>query len=100
MADTPHTLGIIAGNPLPDQQGNPLIEGPDDLVVSVRETQLPGAHDFLVLPVSHSTIMHDKRVQDATLRFLQRGHFRNPALRQPIPAVAPAAPTPNPRGTP
>ena len=93
-------FGIIAGNPLPDQQGNPLIEGPDDLVVSVRETQLPGAHDFLVLPVSHSTIMHDKRVQDATLRFLQRGHFRNPTLRQPIPAVTPAAPTPNPRGTP
>ncbi|MEE3369936.1 MAG: alpha/beta hydrolase [Planctomycetota bacterium] len=93
-------FGIIAGNPLPNQQGNPLIEGPDDLVVGVQETQLPGAHDFLVLPVSHSTIMHDQHVQDATLRFLQRGHFRSAALRQPIPAIAQPGPTPNRGGTP
>ncbi|MBB73309.1 MAG: hypothetical protein CMJ75_02215 [Planctomycetaceae bacterium] len=88
-------FGIIAGNPLPHQQGNPLIEGPDDLVVGVQETQLPGAHDFLVLPVSHSTIMHDQRVQNATLRFFQRGHFRSAALRQPIPAITQPGSTPN-----
>ena len=93
-------FGIIAGNPLPDQQGNPLIEGPDDLVVGVQETQLAGAHDFLVLPVSHSPIMYDQRVQNATLRFLQHGHFRSPALRHPIPAVGRPDPTLHPRGTP
>ena len=93
-------FGIIAGNPLPDQQGNPLIEGPDDLVVGVLETQLPGARDFLVLPVSHSTIMYDQRVKDATLRFLQLGHFRSPALRPPIPAAGQPGPTLNPKGTP
>ena len=88
-------FGIIAGDPLPAQQGNPLIEGPDDLVVGVSETQLPGARDFLVLPVSHSSIMHDERVQDATLRFLQRGHFRSPKLRQPIPSEAQTASNPD-----
>ena len=82
-------FGIIAGDFLAPQEGNPLIEGPDDLVLAVSETRLPGAHDFLELPVSHSTIMHDERVQTATLRFLTRGHFRDSRARKPIPSTPP-----------
>ena len=77
-------FGIIAGGQ-GDQDGrNALLQGDDDLVVTVQETKLPGARDFAVLPVYHGTIMLDKLAREYTLRFLQHGYFRTEPDRQPI----------------
>lgn len=78
-------FGIIAGA-RPDQKArNPLLDGGDDLVVSVRETRLPGADDFLVLPVVHTFMMDDPQVREVTLRFLHEGFFISREKREPIP---------------
>ena len=78
-------FGIIAGS-RPDQHSrNPLLEGGDDLVVSVPETRLPGADDFLVLPVVHTFMMDDAKVREATLSFLKAGYFFSREKREPIP---------------
>jgi hypothetical protein len=81
-------FGIIAGGRGTDTGYNPLIKGDDDMVVSVAETRLPGAHDFVVVPVIHTTIMDDKRVQEYTLRFLESGYFLSEEKRSPIPPDA------------
>jgi pimeloyl-ACP methyl ester carboxylesterase len=81
-------FGIIAGGTHGEGGYNPLIPGDDDLVVSVSETRLPGAHDFLVVPVVHTVIMDHAGVQESTLRFLQFGHFLSPEQRCPIPRVS------------
>ncbi len=77
-------FGIIAGGNATHSGGNPLLEGDDDLVVTVEETRLPGASDFAVLPVLHTFIMDDPTVQQFTLRFLQHGYFVSEDRRQPI----------------
>ena len=78
-------FGIIAGSRADQKARNPLLQGGDDLVVAVSETKLPGASDFLVLPVIHSFMMDDPKVQEATLRFLDRGYFISAEQRSPIP---------------
>ncbi len=68
-------FGIVAGN-LPDSSfRNPLVEGASDFVVSVEETKLPGATDFLEVPRLHSFLMDDPTVQKAVANFLQHNHF-------------------------
>jgi len=81
---SPPSFGIIAGGKGTEDGYNPLIPGDDDFVVSVEETRLPGARDFLVLPVLHSSIMEDEHVRECTLKFLQEGHFVANDQRQPI----------------
>ncbi len=78
-------FGIIAGGQGDDNGRSPLVAGDDDFVVAVDETRLPGAADFLVLPVLHGSIMADNKVQECTLRFLQSGFFVSTEARQPIP---------------
>ncbi|MBW3597133.1 MAG: lipase [Planctomycetes bacterium] len=78
-------FGIIAGGAGREKGRNPLLTGDDDLVVTVEETRLPGARDFLVLPVTHTFMMNDRRLQECTLRFLQRGCFVSEEERKPIP---------------
>lgn len=53
------------------------LESPHDGTVSVAETDLPGAADRLVLPVSHSGLLLSSRVADAVSAFLHRGRFHN-----------------------
>jgi len=78
-------FGIIAGGTGRDTGRNPLLRGDDDLVVSVAETRLPGAHDFVVVTALHSLIMDNAKVQEYSLRFLQRGCFIAEDKRCPIP---------------
>ena len=77
-------FGIIAGKSEKTVLDNPLIKGGDDLVVTVAETRLTGAHDFLVVPAVHTYLMDHPQVHQATLRFLKHGHFESESKRQPI----------------
>ena len=54
------------------------------MVVTVEETRLPGAADFVIVPAVHTYIMDDSRVHEYTLRFLQHGYFIAPEAREPI----------------
>ena len=76
-------FGIVAGGKGDDTGYSTLLAGDDDAVVCVDETRLPGARDFLLLPVHHAAMMRDPAVQRATVSFLETGRF--PA---PIPQAA------------
>jgi len=78
-------FGIIAGGSTSSIEQNPLIAGNDDLLVTVEETRLPGARDFVVLPVKHFFMPGDETVQQVTLRFIEQGYFTSAAGRKPIP---------------
>jgi pimeloyl-ACP methyl ester carboxylesterase len=77
-------FGILAGGRGDGQGYNPLLPGDDDATVTVESARLEGARDFRRLPVIHSFLMEDKRVLDATLRFLKHGYFESEEKRQPI----------------
>lgn len=80
-------FGIIAGRQEVAGVANTVVEGDDDFVVSVAETRLASARDFLVVPVLHTYIMEDPEVRQSTLRFLQHGYFVVADQRQPIEAL-------------
>jgi pimeloyl-ACP methyl ester carboxylesterase len=69
-----YELGVIAGDHswLPSSLWIP---GEDDGVVGVEETRAPGMADHLVVPRTHSFIMHSRVVQRQVLAFLRRGRF-------------------------
>lgn len=80
-------FGVIAGGAdLP--VSNPLVDGDDDLVVSVEETRLPGATDFRRVEASHTFLPENSKAIDLTVQFLRAGWFETPELRQPIQAEA------------
>jgi alpha-beta hydrolase superfamily lysophospholipase len=68
-------FGIVAGGKGDDRGYSRLLVGDDDAVVRVEETRLPGARDFLLLPVHHAAMMKNPRVQQATAAFLTTGRF-------------------------
>jgi hypothetical protein len=77
-------FGILAGG-RDNQKGlNPLLDGDDDLVVTVASTRLAGASDFRVLPVWHTTMMNDATVRQYTLHFFRHGFFELESTRQRI----------------
>jgi pimeloyl-ACP methyl ester carboxylesterase len=88
LATPPFEFGIIAGGKGNEKGYNPLLTGDNDITVSVEATKLAGAHDFIVLPVAHSFIMDNAKVQQCVLRFLQDGHFVSEAERHPLEKTA------------
>ncbi|MEO8496528.1 MAG: alpha/beta hydrolase [Planctomycetota bacterium] len=78
-------FAIIAGGKGEPSGSNPLLTGDDDFVVSVEETRLPGASDFRMLPVLHSSIMDDEKVRECALLFFRHGYLVSADQRQPIP---------------
>ena len=62
----------------------PGLPGPNDGVVSVHETRLPGMRDHLVLPVSHTVMLVSARVAREVRSFLRNGKFdrRNAPVHQ------------------
>lgn len=69
-------LGVIAG----DRAIDPvfprlLVPRPNDGKVSVSATRVEGMRDHIVMPVSHTLMVYDRRVRAQTLAFLQRGSF-------------------------
>lgn len=82
-------FGILAGGGTPGSGYHPVLQADNDLVVSVDSTRLAGAVDFAVVPVIHTFIMDDCKVQEYTLRFLEHGYFKTAPERQPIEPEAP-----------
>jgi pimeloyl-ACP methyl ester carboxylesterase len=91
------TEGKIPGLPVPEFEFailsgargtgkgyNPLIPGDDDGTVELERTKLPGAADFITIPVLHSFLMKDERGIDFTVRYLKTGAFRPDGKKQPI----------------
>ncbi len=71
-------FGIVAGGRGDDTGYSRLLEGDDDAVVTVAETRLDGADDFLLVPVRHAAMMKSPTVQDAVTAFLATGRFPLP----------------------
>jgi len=73
-------VGIIAGT-VPIGLGQYVAEFDEDNdgTVAVSETQLKGARDHLIMPVSHSGMLVSPDVVDQAAAFLKRGEF----LREP-----------------
>ena len=69
-------LGIIAGTRAVGL-GRLFVkfEGDSDGTVAVSETRLPGATDFVTLPVSHTGMMLSPRVAREAAAFFQTGRF-------------------------
>jgi alpha-beta hydrolase superfamily lysophospholipase len=72
-------LGIIAGN-RPRGLGRLLshFDVPNDGTVAVTETELEGATDHCVLPVSHTGMWMSAAVASQVAAFLESGHFDQP----------------------
>lgn len=74
---SPQQLGVIAGLRrfglgrlvIPD------VPQPSDGVVSLAETEIPGASERLVMKVSHSGMLVSRRVALAVVEFLRNGRF-------------------------
>lgn len=77
-------FGIVAGGKGDEAGWHEAVPGDDDGTVSVQETRLAGASDFLVMPVRHTFIMNDPAVLESALRFLDEGRFRQDGERAPI----------------
>ncbi|WP_428239907.1 alpha/beta fold hydrolase [Gynuella sp.] len=68
-------FGIITGSDSSDPWFNWLFDETTDGKVTVTSARLAGMKDFLVLPVGHTMIMNNQRVQKETLFFLRHGRF-------------------------
>ena len=79
-------FGVLAGGRSAARGYNPLLSGDNDSTVTVASTRLPGAADFILLPVIHSFLMTDKSCITATQSFLSCGRF-DPD-REPHPIAA------------
>jgi pimeloyl-ACP methyl ester carboxylesterase len=69
-------LGIIAGTrPVGLGQFFTTMDGDNDGTVAVSETRLPGATDFITMPVGHMGLLMSARVARETCQFLKEGRF-------------------------
>ena len=94
-----YEVGVIAGtsdNPL----SNAFLPVPNDGMVSVESTRLPGMADFVTFDLNHAALRNDPRVADAVVSFLRSGafeleigrvarHARAQEPRTSAPAIAP-----------
>lgn len=74
LAPPSYEMGIITGNRSLNPIGSLVIPGPDDGMVGVRQTHVEGV-PIVVLPRSHTFIMHSRFTADGVMRFLRTGSF-------------------------
>jgi pimeloyl-ACP methyl ester carboxylesterase len=79
-------FGIVAGGRGTKKGFNPLLGADNDSTVTVTSTRLPGAADFICVPVMHSFLMNNEEVIRATMCFLDHGRFHQDQPPCPIPA--------------
>ena len=70
-------LGVITGRHSLNPISSTILPGPDDGMVTVKRSKVKGMTDFLVVPVSHSFIMKNKKVIRQVIHFLQHGVFNH-----------------------
>jgi hypothetical protein len=87
LATPPCPFGIVAGDLSHWPLSNPLLEGPNDLLVTLEEAQLPGALFLEQLPVPHTVLMSHPAAVQRTIDFLKQ---HQPHRGQP--AIEPHAP--------
>ncbi|MFO1062703.1 MAG: alpha/beta fold hydrolase [Pirellulales bacterium] len=75
LAPPPCPYGIIAGRLSPLDRAHLLLDGPNDVLVTVEETKLPGASDFSEMNVGHAWMMNSRRVQRAVDCFFRTAQF-------------------------
>ena len=68
-------IGIIAGSFGQASGPLPFLREANDIIVTLPETTLPGAKDYLVVKAMHSFIMYHPTVIRQTINFLQHGFF-------------------------
>lgn len=68
-------FGIIAGGRGNGNGFNPLLPGDNDGLVTVAETALDGARDFMLVRTTHGLVDDHPQTIDATLAFLRSGQF-------------------------
>lgn len=76
-------FGVLAGGRGAARGYNPLLRGDNDSTVRVSSTRLPGARDFICVPVIHTFLTSDRRAIAATGCFLKHGRFHRD--RAPVP---------------
>lgn len=70
-----YPVGIIAGTAgWFNNEG--IIPGDDDGIVPVESTKIEGMTDFILLPVSHSSLPKNEAVALHTVEFLRNGRFK------------------------
>ncbi len=69
-------IGIIAGGQAGGKGFNPFLSADNDGIVTVAETELQAARDWLVVPAIHTLIASHPETIAATLAFLEKGRFR------------------------
>jgi alpha-beta hydrolase superfamily lysophospholipase len=79
LGDAHFNLGVIAGTRSYNPLNSLILAGPDDGTVTVESTKLPGLTDFIILPCSHNSIIHDRRAISQTIYFLRHGAFQRAA---------------------
>lgn len=85
LATPEFEFGIIAGGRgTPGRGLNPLLPVDNDFLVTVESTRLPGATDFVLLPVWHAFMGQYPIVRQYTLSFLRNGYFVSEDRREPI----------------
>ena len=67
--------GVVAGNRSRNPLGSWLIRDDDDGVVGVASTRLDGMADWIVLAVSHNSLLRSRAVAEQTAHFLANGRF-------------------------
>ena len=83
LATPDFPFGIIAGGKGNNKGYNPMLPGDNDGVISVETPSCRGAR-FRRLPMIHSFIMDNPKVQQYVLCFLQHGYFISAAKRHPL----------------
>ena len=77
-------FGVVAGGRGAAKGYNPLLPGDNDSTVTVASTRLPGARDFICVPVIHSFLMTNQKSITVTRCFLKHGQFDVDRMPSPI----------------
>ncbi len=85
LAIPPCPFGIVAGDLSHWPVRNPLLDGPNDLLVTLEEADLPGALFLEQVPVPHAVLMSNPEVVQRTVDFLRfpHGSAGQPVAPQP-----------------